>query len=641
MCGLLALMSRDRLIEPSSLLRGTSLLRHRGPDTERIWLSADRSIGLGHTRLSIIDLVTGTQPLSNEDGSCHLIANGEFYEFEQLRADLISRRHTFKSQSDSEVALHLYEEMGPECLSQLRGEFAFIIWDSRRRQLFAARDRFGVKPLFYVVGEDALYIGSEIKALFAAGVQPAWDTDGVIQQLFFCLPGDRTIFAKVRQVPPGHYLIATETEVRVVPYWDLDYPCRTIEVDGRGEREWITEVRRGLETAVRLRLRADVPVGCFLSGGIDSAAVLALAARHSSRSIDAFCVSFDNEAYDEEPVARVTAARAGATFHSIRLSRDELADHLDQAIWHAETFGDNTRGVARFLLSRKVHNAGYKAVLSGEGADEMFGGYLYFRHDYLRHQRAELDEETRIGLLASLGRDHPAFAKALAAESALEPGAVDGRLGFVPSWLGAMVVSRGPLRSLLSPAAKAVFNRYNREVEFLEGFDIAAQVEDRDPLHQSLYLWIRSMLPNQILVADRMEMAHGLENRLPFLDHHIAECARAIPLPLLIRGNTEKYVLREAVRPFVPHQVYRRPKHPFTAPPATLDSNNRLASLVQDTLRSSLLHSLPIFERASVIALLDRLPTLGYRERIAYDPVIMLLVSTCLLQRHFNPSWLL
>ena len=311
MCGIVAAFSRRDSVSAVALQRGTQSLHHRGPDGHRHWISRDCRVGLGHTRLSIIDLVTGDQPIASEDGRTHIVVNGEFYGYEPIQRELEDDGHRLRTRSDSEIALHLYEELSTECLHRLRGEFAFVIWDEANRVMFAARDRFGIKPLFYAFHGETLYFASEVKALFAMGVPARWDAESVGQTVEFGGHTMRTLFDGVFQIPAGHYLLATDRHVQVKQYWDFHYP-KAEEATTLSDAEYSAELRHVLEEAVRLRLRADVPVGCYLSGGLDSCSMLGLAARHHPEPIRAFTLTFDHGNYDEEKEAREMAAKAGA-----------------------------------------------------------------------------------------------------------------------------------------------------------------------------------------------------------------------------------------------------------------------------------------------------------------------------------------
>src|SRR5687767_7666275 len=273
MCGIVAIFSRQKQIEPRVLKRATDRLRHRGPDGEGFWISPDRRTGLGHRRLSIIDLATGDQPIASEDAHTRIVVNGEFYGYETIQRELEASGHRLRTRSDSEIALHLYEDLGAECLHRLRGEFAFVLWDERSRNVFAARDRFGIKPLFYAWHNETLFIASEVKALFAAGVPARWDAESFYHALTSAGGQARTLFAGILQIPPGHYMIATQKQVRITQYWDFNFRHERFPPPQRSNEDWVAEFRSALDEAVRIRLRADVPVACYLSGGIDSCAV--------------------------------------------------------------------------------------------------------------------------------------------------------------------------------------------------------------------------------------------------------------------------------------------------------------------------------------------------------------------------------
>ena len=393
MCGIVAVYSRREPVSPAKLERATKSLYHRGPDGQRQWISRDNRVGLGHARLSIIDLATGDQPIASEDNRTHLVANGEFYEYEAIQRELEGRGHRLRTRSDSEIALHLYEEVGPQCLHRLRGEFAFVIWDEKQQSLFAARDRFGIKPLFYAWHNNTLYLASEVKALFAAGVPARWDEESVYQSFTFGGHQMRTLYDGVYLVPPGHYLIATGKHFQITRYWDFNYPAASDSAPKRSDADYAAEFRHDLEEAVRIRLRADVPVGVYLSGGLDSCAVLGLAARHHPDPIRAFTLTFDDVAYDEGPIAREMAALAGAEFNPIPINQNDLAENFADAILQSETFCVNAHGVAKFLLSKAVRDAGYKVVITGEGSDEILGGYAHFRRDMLLYNREGQDRK--------------------------------------------------------------------------------------------------------------------------------------------------------------------------------------------------------------------------------------------------------
>jgi asparagine synthase (glutamine-hydrolysing) len=640
MCGIMAMYSAREPISVAMLEEALPRLTHRGPDGQRTWVSGDRRVGLGHTRLSIIDLATGDQPIASEDESLRIVVNGEFYDFERVQRELENRGHRLRTRSDSEIALHLYEDLGTACLNHLRGEFAFALWDGPNDTLFAARDRFGIKPLYYSHYRGTLYLASEIKALLAAGVPARWDHSTFFQANHFLVtPQDLTLFDGIHQVPPGHFLLATGEHVRLIRYWDFDYPAADGDRPVGLDAEYAERFHHVLDEAVRLRLRADVPVGCYLSGGIDSCAVLGLAAKHRSDPIRAFTLTFDSASYDEGTIAREMAAHAGADFHPIPIRQSDLADHFADATWQAETLCFNAHGVAKYLLSRAVRDAGYKVVLTGEGADEILAGYPPFRRDMLLYNAEGQDAGVVQQLLDQLGASNPVSRGLLLPDGEGLPLASMCRaLGFVPSWLEAYATAAFRLRALFAPEFAAEFAGCDPYRVFLNNLDVSGQLAIREPVNQSLYLWSKSVLPSYVLavLGDRMEMAHSVEGRLPFLDHHVVELARDLPISQKIRGMTEKYVLREAARPVLTATVYGRHKHPFLTPPSALSPGERLYELVQDSLRGSVLASLPFYDQAKVVALLDGLPALSDDTRTAFDPILMVLLSACNLHERYK-----
>ena len=639
MCGVVAFLSRREPIAEGLVRSAVQRLHHRGPDKQDTWISGDKRVALGHARLSIIDLETGDQPIASEDGRVRIVVNGEFYGYEAIQRELEQGGHRLSTRSDSEIALHLYEDLGVHCLHRLRGEFAFVLWDEANRTLFAARDRFGIKPLFYAVHNDTIYFASEVKALFAAGVPARWDCESLYHAVECGGHQLRTLFDGVFQVPPGHFLLATEKHLQVNRYWDFDYPVHDDTARGRSDADYQAEFREAFDEAVRIRLRADVPVGCYLSGGLDSCSVLGLAARHHPTPIRAFTLSFDRVEYDEEALAREMAIKAEADFHPIAIRQDDLADHFVSALVHSEALCNNAHGVAKYLLSRAVRDAGYKVVMTGEGSDEILGGYAHFRRDMILYNQVGQDSQAIAGLLQELERLNPVSRGLLLPDGEAGPlDCVKRLLGFVPSWIETFSARAVKMRAVMADDFLVTFDQRESYLPLLSDIDIRGQLANREPVHQSLYLWAKTMLPGYVLtlLGDRMEMAHSVEGRVPFLDHHVVEVVRSQPVNQKIRGMTEKYVLREALHGTITEAVYRRQKHPFLTPPATLNREQRLNSLVQDTLRGSTCATIPFFNQKKVVDLLDRVDAMDEGTRLAIDQVLMLLVSTCVLHEQFD-----
>jgi asparagine synthase (glutamine-hydrolysing) len=631
-CGLVVCVSGDGGVSGAAIDRALERLRHRGPDVQHSWVSPGGRAGLGHARLRIVDLAGGDQPIVGAGGRLRIVVNGALHGFEQQRRRLEDRGHRFATGSDSEVALHLFEERGPDAMNDLRGEFALAIWDEAEQRLFAARDRFGVKPLYYAVHAGAVYLASEVKALAALGVPLRWEPEVLHDVHFVARPPDRTLFAGVHEVPPGHFMITDGTATRLVRYWQWTYPPADARPDG-SPRDWIDRLRHTLDEAVRLRLRADVPVGCYLSGGLDSCAVLGLAAQHAPRPIRAFTVSLAHPDYDETAIARRQAERSGAELCCVPVGAADLAEHFADAVRHAEHPLGNAHAVAKYLLSRAAQRAGTTVVLSGEGSDEILAGYPHFRLDLLRHDVNGADPAARARALGELAAANQVSAGTLLPRGEAKLAGVERVLGFVPAQLEAWSELAATLTGLLDPAFRAQFAGRDTYRAMLADLDVDRCMRGRAAVNQAMYLWGRTILPSYILtvLADRMEMAHSIEGRLPFLDHVVADVAARMPVELKIRGGVEKYALREAARSVLTDEVYRRQKHPFMTPPATLATAGPLFTFVQDTLRGAELDGPGIYHRPAVVALLDAVPSMCAADRPAADFALMWITSLCLL----------
>jgi len=642
MCGFVGGLLRSPL-EPQRLDRALETLHHRGPDAVGKWVAPDGRWFLGHTRLSIIGLDNGDQPMADATGQVQLVVNGEFYGYKAIRERLRAEGSVFKTDSDSEIALHLYLREGMNLGRHLRGEFAAVIADRRNGAMLALRDRFGIKPLFYAVHEGNVFFASEVKALLALGVPARWNREAVFQEAFHFRPHSRSLFAGIYTVPPGHYAIAQHGEVTVYPYWDLAFPTAAeIATDDRSDEEVVAGFRAVLDDAVRERLIADVEVASYLSGGIDSCAVLGLAQQHMDRPIRAFTLAFDDVLYDESALARAQAERSGASFHPIPVTSRALADAYSDAVWHAETPFVNGHGVAKFLLSRAVRDAGIKVVFTGEGSDEMLAGYPPFRRDVLLYNSARQDPDTVQRLLAEMRASNQAVPALIMDEEAplAELETVRRRLGWVPSWIQTFSTMGRSTTELFSREMTSSVAGMNPYEVALSRLPVDERLAERDPLNQALYLWARIHLPNFILtfLSDRMEMAHSIEGRVPFLDHKVAEYAARIPIHMKVNGMREKHVLREATRDVLIEPVYDRQKHPFTTPPVKVGGDDAMRELFGDVFESSLLDDQPIFEPTAVRELFRALPDCTPEERVKTDGLMNRVISLTLMHQRFGMS---
>lgn len=636
MCGIFAAMTRDGL--PSDRCdQALKLLEHRGPDGTGTWTSRDGTWTLGHTRLSIIGLRNGSQPMTSPDGAVHVVVNGEFYGYREIRERLRSAGYHFSTDSDSEIALHLYDQRGMQAATQLRGEFAVVIADERQQAMFAIRDRFGVKPLYYAVVNGEVFFASEIKALLALGVPAAWDLEGVTGG--FGRSHETTEFAGISTVPPGCYAIARDGVVRIYPYWDWEMPtAEQMRADTRSEAEVVGDFREALRDAVRQRLVADVEVASYLSGGIDSCAVLGLAQQEMDRPIRAFTLTFDNALYDEASIAEAQAKHVGATYHPIPITGREIADSFADAVWHSETQMFNGHGVAKFLLSRAVRNAGIKVVFTGEGADEMLGGYPYFRVDALNNDPT-LSAAERSALLDEMLGANEATRALMMPDQLRSPEmqAVERRLGWLPATLNMAANQANSVAPLLRDDLPVSVREFQPLVAALDRLPIAQRVAGRDRLNQMLYVNARTVMPNFILnyLADRMEMAHSVEGRVPFLDHHVAEAAARVPVSMKVKGIREKHVLREAAKDVLIPQVYDRQKHPFTTPP-TRNPKDPMLEFYRDTFASQAAKDQPIYDMAKVSTALDQLLEYPDDQRLAMEGNLQRVASVVVMQDLFD-----
>ena len=380
MCGFIAAQLATPWLTSERLATALATIAHRGPDGSASWFSPDRLSALGHVRLSIIGLSNGDQPIGHARGDLNLVVNGEFYGFKAIRENLRAKGYHFITESDSEIALHLYDEYGMAFTDHLRGEFAAVLADRRSGELIAVRDRFGIKPLFYAIHNGDVLFASEIKALLALGVPARWDHAAVLADMAH-VRTNSSMFADIHQVPPGCVAIAKDGNLQIRRYWSQDYPTAAVlGEESRSEAEIVEGFRAVLDDAVNERLTADVEVACYLSGGLDSSAVLGLAQAKLDRPIRAFTIKFEGE-WDESPLARRTAEFTGSNYVEVPVSPRDMADALEDTVWHGEKPIFNANSAAKFLLSKAVRDAGIKVVFTGEGADEMLAGYPGERRD--------------------------------------------------------------------------------------------------------------------------------------------------------------------------------------------------------------------------------------------------------------------
>ncbi len=617
MCGIAGFISaspshRDRDHDILGAMLHT--LDHRGPDGRGEHIDAARGIAMGHTRLSINDLAGGHQPILSPDRRVVLTNNGEFYDFKRHRSTLMAEGDRFSTKSDSEIAIGLYRRHGLAFTEHLRGEFAVALYDADADELILVRDRFGIRPLFFSVQGDTLVYGSEVKAVLAHPAVPSrLDPKAVLHQLMQTMVPGTSAFQDVHALQPGHLMRVRRGDgglrIETHQYWDLDFPLEADRPEKIDAEEHIERVRDELIRAIVFRLEADVPVGCYLSGGIDSCCILGLATGAMQSAVKAFTISFDHDDYDEASIAREMALSMGADQEMIHLDAGDLyGENFVQTVWHAERSFYNTLGVAKYLMSKRVNECGYKTVITGEGSDELFGGYPAFKRDMFLHGMSHETDEVRAEFQAALDRSNQLFKGAIIADERRNHPAWDALCGFTPSWIQPWMDTLDIARPLLSENLRAALSDYDPIAAIAEGVD-GDKLAGRHPLDRAQYTWSKCQLEGQILNwgGDRVDMAHSMESRPAFLDHHLAAAAVRVPPCLRIRGNIEKWVLREAVRGVLPEVLYRREKFAFMAPPAHTDPAKKagVEALIDQYLHPASVGEAGLLDPARVSAFLD------------------------------------
>ena len=654
MCGIGGIFnaSAQERVDPQLLVNMAAIQEHRGPDGFGYRVIDTAGVGFCHARLSIIDLneSRARQPfLSDRKGSGGRILmahNGEFYDFQRIRADLTARGVRFSSKSDSEILLQLYQQQGLEAtLPQLRGEFAFAIYDEANDALHLVRDRFGIKPQYWSLTPEGLVFGSELKVLFAhPAVERRFTAEGLFHQLMQTMVPGTTAFAGVHQVPPGHGITVKreggQLSVSQWKYWDLNFPRQGERDRGLSETDHIDAVRAALLEAVELRMVADVPVGCYLSGGIDSCSILGLASAVSQTPVKAFTIGFDDARYDESAIAKEMADATGAEQDLMRLSGKELYGWMERTLWHTERTIYNTLAVAKFLMSRHVNAVNYKVVMTGEGSDELFGGYPAFRRDMFLHGLEDLPAEERQTWEDLLQQSNALVQGAMLAADQVDDPHLDAVVGFTPSCLQPWLACAPLVPGLLASHHREALEDYSPGRAIADTLD-RDQLDGRHALDKAQYVWIKTMLEGQILTwgGDRVDMANSMEARPAFLDHHLAATAVQVPPELRIKGKTEKYVLREAMAGLLPEVLYRREKFAFMAPPAHTEPEKwaQMQQLAAEYLSDEAIEAAGLLSAAGVRALFARHedPATSDSDRVQMDALINHLLGVQMLHRLF------
>ena len=552
----------------SALRKMTDVQQHRGPDAEghKVFSQGELHVGLGHRRLSIIDLAGGIQPMANEDQSVWVSYNGEIYNHLELRRELLERGHRYQTHSDTETIVHAYEEWGPDCVHRFRGMFAFVIWDAKKQLLFAARDKLGIKPLYYALANDRLLCASEMKSIIASGLCPAQLNGKRVPELltFGYISGQETLFQGIDVLLPGHRMLWRGGQLEIEPYWDIPGPAEQ-EVS-QSESEWVHDFTDLFEETVRLRLMSDVPLGVFLSGGLDSSAIAATMAKQMSDPLMTFSVGFDSQYYSEFSFAREVAQAIGAEHHEVVLSAENLIASIPKLVWHEDKPIRNPSSVALYHVAELARER-VKVVLTGEGSDELYAGYSRYWATLFNLRWGSLYEKIA-----------PRWFREKIVQSMLW------------KWPLPLNVKKKISHTFLNHSMRPeeiVFDNFHaifpqRMHEGLFSSDFYAEVKDVDlyrdvlGLYQSrggdndldrlLYVDQKTYLVELLMKQDRMSMAASIESRVPFLDHEMVEFAARVPNRMKLKGKSEKYLVKQAMAKMVPRSILTREKMGFPVP---------------------------------------------------------------------------
>ncbi len=599
-------------------------IQHRGPDDEGFYVSGP--VGFGFRRLSIIDLNTGHQPISNEDDTVWIVFNGEIYNYQELRQLLLSKGHRFKSQTDTEVIIHLYEEFGESCVEKLRGMFAFAIWDKRSKKLFLARDRVGIKPLYYYLSNECLVFGSEIKAIL---VDPAVRTDvnpALIDRFlsFYYIPGEETLFRNILKLAPGSTLLVENGKVRVRKYWDLTFEAHPQNLADAEEK-----LLSVLEQSVNLHMISDVPVGFLLSGGVDSTAMLGLAAGKTNFPLRSFTLGFAApDIVDERPFATIAAKRYGSEHHEMTMSSKDFVDFLPRYAWHMEDPVCEPTAIALYYVSRLAKDY-VKVLISGEGGDEAFAGYPNYRN-MLWLERLKSFFGPLAGIMA---------AGLTQVNRVVRSSVLTKYIPLITTPLGRYYYSRISNPNTYFNSHKSTlysvdfFAHVNQRLSVEPVVQYLSEAANSSALNKMLYVDTKSALPDDLLLkADKMTMANSIELRVPLLDHQLLELAASYPDNFKIRGITTKFIAKKALRNLIPREILERKKVGFPVPFGSWMRTD-LKDFVRDVLLDRRSMSRGYFNRTTVEQLIN-----DDAQSCSFPKEILSLVSLELWHRAFLDS---
>lgn len=610
MCGIAGMFDRSgrEAVAESDLRQMLGMLRHRGPDEFGILL--DGEVGLGNARLSIIDLSGGSQPIANEDETLWIVFNGEIFNYIELRSDLEARGHRFTTSSDTEVILHLYEEYGAQCFDKMNGQWGIAIWDTEKRRLLLSRDRLGVRPLFYTQVGTTLLFASEIKAILSDSRVSAEIDPAVVDEIFrfWSALSPNTVFRGIKELPPGHFLIADRDSIQIERYWANHFPRKeSVSANGHLQMGDVVErFRELLIDACRVRLRADVPVGSYLSGGLDSSTIAAVVRRYTSNRLVTFSIAFSDEKFDESEFQKQMAAHLGTDHHVVRATHADIGRVFPDVVWHTEIPIMRTAPAPMFLLSKLVRETNFKVVLTGEGADEFLAGYDIFKEAKVRRFWAEQpDSKFRPLLLKRLYPDITGLSQSGSEFLAAFFG--EGLSDVDSPWYSHAIRWRNNRRTRRFLAdGNAVAEKETLEKLALE---LPAEFKSWDPLARAQYLEISIFLSQYLLSSqgDRMGMAHSIEGRFPFLDVRLVEFCNSLDSRMKLRCLREKHLLKTAAEPWLPDIIRQRPKRPYRAPVHRSFFNANTPDYVRELLTPESIKEVGLFKYGPIEQLVRKI----------------------------------
>jgi asparagine synthase (glutamine-hydrolysing) len=627
MCGIVGVANlfEAQPVPEDLLLRMLASIGHRGPDGFGIY--QHDWVGMGSARLSIIDLSGGDQPIGNEDDSTWVVFNGEIFNYVELRPELERRGHHFRTKSDTEVIVHMYEDLGPDCLNQFNGQFAIALWDERKQSLLLARDRIGIRPLFYALVGNQLVFGSEIKALLQhPGLKAEIDPSALRETFTYWSPQQpRSIFKGIHELPPGHFLLLQDGKFSIQAFWNLDFKP---EQPARPAKQYLEELENLLIDATRIRLRADVPVGAYLSGGLDSSLTTALIRAYTPNRLDTFSISFSDPVFDESKYQKEMAEYLGTDHHIVHCDYESIGLALPDVIWHTETPILRTAPIPLFLLSGLVRENKFKVVMTGEGADEFLAGYDIFKEMKVRRFWAkDPDSELRSRLLFKLYPDINRMTSS-----------------------GAFLV--GFFKRGLMETASPYYSHLTRWTNTSRTWRFLAQDSDgagvtpaltlpKDfaswpALSQAQFIEISTFLSPYLLSSqgDRMAMAHSVEGRYPFLDYRVMEFCGRLPAEMKMPVLTEKWILKQLGRKYLPDQIWQRLKRPYRAPIHRSFFSPKPLDYVEELLSEKAIETAGLFDPRAVQMLAQKARTSSAMSEVE-DMALVGILSAQLVDQQF------